>query len=398
MKGIALCPRGLEDIASLEAKELIRAAPVSHDGCIVLEAKDAKALCSYAYLAQSASRVLLCLDTFSASSVAAIKKKLLRESYKSYFKKKTSFKVECKRVGAHPFTSHEVAEEAGNAIITAVKKECGFIPKVSLESPDVTFFLYLRGKDAYFGIDLCGFNMGKRQDKIFSQSSSLRGTIAYGLVRLSGWKVDRKGHGTELLVDCFSGAATIPIEAALYATGLSVHHFSKKDFLFHKYAWLKVDADKVLEQADKAFDTKMKAKIHALDSSFWAVKAGKKNEKIAGLKNAITFGKVDVEWLDTKFVKNEVMRIVAQPMSLSKRAKRADIEKVYKELFYQAEFALRPEGSIVLCARSAESAELLKKHAAANKFVVREERIVWQGNQELRVLVFGKSLERNAGP
>ena len=74
---------------------------------------------------------------------------------------------------------------------------------------------------------------------------------------------------------------------------------------------------------------------------------------------------------------------------LSKNKNEKDIEKLYNEFFYQAEFILNDKSKIVLIT-NVNSLGLLKKAAEKNKFKITEKRNVMHGKEEKVVVVFGK--------
>lgn len=99
----------------------------------------------------------------------------------------------------------------------------------------------------------------------------------------------------------------------------------------------------------------------------------------------MNFGRADIEWLDTKFKKNSVDKIVAQIPEPSQSVNEKDVEKLYKEFFYQIEFILKKGGTITAIARNPS---LFKK--MADKFEVINERKVSIGQDVINVVVLKK--------
>ncbi len=195
------------------------------------------------------------------------------------------------------------------------------------------------------GIDFCGFDLSKRDYKVFSSASDIKGTIAYSLLRIAGYKKEKK------LLDPFCSSGIIPIEAALYNKG-TLNYYRKDDFAFLK---LKPFEKQNFEQL------------------------------IAAINKDIEFSRADLEWLDTRFDKNEIDLIVTKPMFSKYDLKRT--KKTYDEFFYAAKYILSEKGKIVLISRSID---LLKESAEKNGFKITDERIVWQGQQKLEIIVFIK--------
>ncbi|MBR9691248.1 hypothetical protein GOV06_00520 [Candidatus Woesearchaeota archaeon] len=258
MKGLAISYKGMEDITSLEIKELLKAKTEVKENCVKFEcSKEEMAL--LCYKGQAVNRVLILLDEFKINKIEDIKKEVDISEYGK------SFAVRTEIVDSELDTK-EVE-------IAAAEKIEG---KVDLDNPDVTVFVYIYQDNAYLGIDFSG-DLSKRDYKIFNTRDDLKGTIAYALVRLSGYS-DEKSF---LNLDSKSG--TIAIEAALFGSGLSVNYYNKKKFPFLKF--LDIDLSKFDEE-------KKDAKVYAFDSQGY-LKVAEKNAKVAGVK--INLEKVDAD-------------------------------------------------------------------------------------------------------
>jgi len=240
---------------------------------------------------------------------------------------------------------------------------------------EIIFFVYIVDSKCYFGIDFAGFELNKRGYKIFLHPSSLRGTIAYALVRESGFGKN------EVMLDPFSRDGIIPIEAAFYASNFPHNYYKKDRFAFLKLK-IGVDFDKFFRDADKKIK-KTKSKIYSYDHLFKYVDYSRKNAKIAGVDKFIDFSRTELEWLDIKFRKESIDRI-ATSMPTSKNA---NLDKIYNEFFYQSAYILRKSGTIALISRIPEFA---KKHAEKHNFAVSGEKDVWSGEQKLTITIFKK--------
>jgi tRNA G10 N-methylase Trm11 len=69
---------------------------------------------------------------------------------------------------------------------------------------------------------------------------------------------------------------------------------------------------------------------------------------------------------------------------------RRDIEKVYKEFFYQTKFVLKSKGIIVMAFDTETTLSLVEKYAAEYKFKTLQKRVISQGKKELKVIVIQK--------
>lgn len=380
MKALAITTPGMEDVCGREISELIKVKGRISPSVVVFEPKKMLDLCILCYKAQSVKKVLFLFDEFVVSedldlTLKGIKDIIKKTDISEWLSSDLTFKAECQRLGNHNFSSIDIDKETGGFVLERVKA------KVNLDNPELIFYIYIHDDRGYIGIDFSGFDLSKRDYKIFSHPTALNGALAYSLARLSGF--DKK----KTLLDPFCGSGTIPIEAVLYASDFPVHYFSKDRFAFHNFKQFKdADTEKYLEKLDKKIN-KEKTKVYGYDHLLRNIKACQKNAKIAGILKQINLSKVSVEWLDTKFKEKSIDHLVCDPPEISKRTRESDIIKVYKEFFYQAAFVLKEKGSITLIIRHKEQ---LIKAAEYQGFRVSEERDVLTGKEKRLVLVFSK--------
>jgi len=326
MKAIAITHKGIEDISKQEIKELINSEAQIHDGFLTFEATKEE-LIKLCYLSQSLVKVLLVDDPAKW--------------------------VEGRTFAVRGVDKEKIAEKIEG--------------RVDLKNPDVTFYS-VDGK--HFGIDLTGEDLGKRDYRIFLGPESVKGTIAYALIRLAGY------NAKKVLVDPCCRDGIIAIEAAIYAKEMSPHFFHKDKFNF-----LNIFLDTELEKLDKIKQKNIQ--IYAYDPKITSVNATKKNAKIAGVQKNINFGKIRTDDLELKFKENSVDCIATIPPLLMKLSENK-VAEIYRELFYQAEFIL-DQGKIALLTRP-QRIDLLKKQAG--KFKLIDERNVMMGKAEWSILVF----------
>jgi putative N6-adenine-specific DNA methylase len=380
MKAIAITHKGIEDIAALEVKELIKVSSKVKETVVLFEPKKIIDLCTLAYKAQSVIKVIYLFDEFKIQTdfnniLKTIEKRIKKINFDKWLDKDKSFKVLCKHLTNDDFSSQDIEKETGAFIIKDIKEKKGYEQKVDLENPDLMFYVYIFNKRCYLGIDFCGFDLSKRDYKVFSSASDIKGTIAYSLLRIAGYKKQKK------LLDPFCSSGIIPIEAALYNKG-SVNYYRKDDFAFLK---LKPFEKQDFENFFNKQDNKNKSLIFASDQQLYHIRSAKKNAKIAGVNKNIEFSRADLEWLDTRFDKNEIDLIATKPMFSKYDLKRT--KKTYDEFFYAAKYILSGKGKIALISRSMD---LLKESAEKHGFKVTDERTVWQGQQKLNITIFIK--------
>ena len=373
MKGLVITSKGIEGIAAKEVKELINAYCKPEECCVIFEFEDFEDLCLLCYKAQSVDRVLYLIGSFEFRDFFAdFEKFFVKVGFDEWIIKSKKFKIECIRFGSHDFKSVDAEAKVSELILKKYKNKKF---KAGIKDYEIIFLVYIVDSKCYFGVDFSGFELNKRGYKIFLHPSSLRGTLAYALVRESGF------GKKDVMLDPFSRDGVIAIEAAFYAADFPVNFYKKDKFAFLKLK-IGIDFDKFFRDADKKIK-KSKAKIYSYDHLFKYVDYSRKNAKIAGVDKFIEFSRTELEWLDIKFKKESVDRIVTNlPTS-----KNANLDRIYNEFFYQSAYILKKSGTIALISRMPDFA---KKHAEKHNFAVAKEKDVWSGEQLMRILVLKK--------
>ncbi len=371
MKGLAITSKGLENIASLEINELINSECKTEDCCVIFDFEKFENLCLLCYKAQSVDRIVYLIGSFEFKDILDSEKLMEKINLEEWLNKYKKFKVECLRIGNHDFKSIDVEKRFVGFVNKKYKNR-----KFDLRDYEIIFFVYIVNNNCYIGIDFAGFELNKRVYKIYLHPNSLRGTIAYSLIRESGFKKD------EVLLDPFSRDGIIPIEAALYSGNFPVNYFKKDRFAFLKLD-LGINYEKFFNGVDKKIVKKPKEKIHSFDHLFKFVDFSKKNAKIAGVEDFIRFSRTEIEWLDIKFKKESVDKIVTNPP----KSKSVNLNKIYNEFFYQSEYILKKEGTVGVITTMPG---FVKSHAEKHKFFVAREAEVYSGEQMLSIIIFKK--------
>ena len=377
MKGFLTTHKGIEDIAALEVKELIGQSPTTNETCVIFDIKDYDDLFKLCYKSQSAIGVYCLLCEFNFDDlIEDFNKNLEKIGFSEWLSRHTQFRVKCVKNCDDSISTTEIEKKLGELIINNIQKRYNYKQKVNLDKPDIIIFVYLIGIRCYVGIDFAGFDLSKRSYNLFTHPAAIKGTIGYYLIRLSNY------NKNETLLDPFSGSGTMPIEAALFASNFSINFFNKEKFAFLKFGKFKdFDFNRLFKKLDKEM-LENKLKIYSIDSSMKYVNHAKKNSKITGIDKKISFSRMDTEWLDTKFDKSQVDKIVTKMPSFQKKW----ASDVYNEFFYQAEFILNKQGKIVLIG----SKELVKKYLAKYNFIISDERAIFSGKKEYNVFVLSK--------
>ena len=371
MKAIAITNQGLEDITKLEVKELLKIDVKTETSVVLFDIKDITDLCKFCYKSQSIIKTGFLFSKFKIDSIKDIEN-MNPLNLKPWFDKETTFAVRCKKID-NELSSKEIEEIVGSQIFSNLK-QIKIPPKVNLDNPDIIFLIYIHKNNAYLLIDFSGFDLSKRDYKVFTHPSDVKGNMAYSLLRFADYK--------DSLLDPFCKSATIPIESALYSSNTSPHFFKKTDFAFINLKPLKkTDFDKLFLRLDKV--KKTKAKIFAYDSLLRNINAAKKNAKIANANKTIKFSKINTEDLDLKFDK-DIDLIATYPPPPTKFNQK-EIQHIYHEFFYQAKLILSKSGKIVLISTKID---LIRQQAEKNKFDLKKEKKVMAGKQTTYFLIF----------
>ncbi|MBI5392486.1 hypothetical protein HZA96_01330 [Candidatus Woesearchaeota archaeon] len=365
MKCLAITAEGLEQLAKQEIKEILNKTALTKKTVVFFDAEK-KELVEFAYKARSVKRILLLIANITITTEKTKTIQLINAAIKDYdfsaLVSSKSFKVECKRFGNHQFNSLEIAGEISKTI--AAKSNA----VISLNAPEVIFHCYIHNNNLYFGLDIAGFNLSKRDYNIFNTQNSLNGAIAYSLMR------DAELKEGETLLNHYANSGAVAIETALFLTNKSVNFYKKDKFLTAKL-W-NID----LKQFDKI--KAANTKIICYDKSMHNITALKKNAQIAGIHKELSIGRVDTEWLDTKIDEKSVDKVIAALPIPSKVIGDKDIAPVYKEFFYQLDYVLKKKHLIVIII---EKDELLKE--CMDKFEIIAEKKVLQGMREYKVFI-----------
>jgi putative N6-adenine-specific DNA methylase len=361
MKGLVITHKGAERFSVDEITELVSAKIISvGNGLIVFEVTDFNDLKKLAFYGQSFLRVLELLDEFVDDEII---KSL--ETKVSFLKIDCSFRVRCTRKGDHNFISSDIESKMGGIIFKANPNS-----SVELKNPEKVIHIYIFDNKCYICNDLCVYDLSKRDYKIFVHPASIKGTLAYLLLKVADYKKNK------IILDPFCGSGTILIEAALYVNNISPHHFSKNRFYF--------DQDEMKKIKISYKD------IYGYDFLLKNIIAARKNAKIAGVEDSIHFSKIEVSWLDTKFEENLIDIIVTDPPKLSKQLIEKDFTKLMNELFYQSKYLIKKNGSIVILTNQ-KSLDIISQSSEKYDFKIDLKIELDLGTEDLIMLRFIKN-------
>lgn len=202
---------GLETIAGSEIAELIGADADRHHRGVVAFSGNQYDVYDLHYRSRTCHRIMEVLVDAPVSELEDVYDRTREADIPAHLPFKP-FGVVGTRHGTHDFTSVDVAERVGQAVIDEYRDVTGDRLPVDLDDPTVRLEAYLYDDRFTLAIDLSGESLHKRPYRVCEHDAPLRSTFAYSMLRIAGYEADDR------LIDPMAGSATIPIEAALSAT------------------------------------------------------------------------------------------------------------------------------------------------------------------------------------
>lgn len=353
MKSFILVNSGFEELALQEIKELVGIKGKLGSGIIEFdsEKEDLVILCSQG---QSFKSVLVELDKNSNLD----KIRFSGVKWEDFFWKDASFKIEVEGVKGNE-NRIEISKKVGTELFDQTKE---LNLKLDYKKPEIIVKVYFDGKKYFIGIDLCGFDLTKRHYRVFVNSASLKGDLAYYLLRKSGFVKNDK------LLVCFVKDGVLAIESALFNSSGIVN---KDSFTLNKLPLFKdVKIKTKTEKEDK------ETKVYGFDESSMNIRAAKKNSKIAGTDEFLELNKFDLDEIDVKFSENEIDRLIFH-------ITRKDEDKL-NEIYYQANYVLKKKGTLLLFGRKNWEVSI------SDKFKLISEENIERGDSCLKVWLLEK--------
>ena len=212
---------GLEAYALAEAVTLGLPATLAEGGGGVEWRGDLSSVLRANLGLRIASRVLVRVAAFEATSFAALEREARRITWAQVVPPGATirFRVTCRK--SRLYHSDAVAQRIAAAVLRAlpgVRLAAGAAPADDDDAPsgdDQLLVVRMFHDRCTVSADTSGALLHRRGWRLASARAPMRETLAAGLLAASGW------DGTSPLVDPFCGSGTIPIEAALRARGVA---------------------------------------------------------------------------------------------------------------------------------------------------------------------------------
>lgn len=235
---------------------------------------------------RTATRILLPLKTFKATTADKLYQQVYAIDWGKYLNPEMTFAVDALVSNSNIDNSMFAALRVKDAVVDHLRKKTGSRPSIDTDNPDLRLNLFLKENQATLSLDSSGEPLSRRGYRTEAGPAPLSEALAAGIIALSEW--DKKSS----FVDPMCGAGTIAIEAALIAANIAPGSLGRS-FCFER--WLDFDAElfeAIKSEVAKARIT-MTPKIFASDTSPEALEFARRNAERAGVADLIEFSRAD---------------------------------------------------------------------------------------------------------
>ena len=282
----ATCPRGLEqalaaELAALNAREV---KPV--DGGVAFSGDFA--LCYTANLeSRIASRVLWRIGGASYRNEQDIYDEARKLPWPRLFDVRCTIRVNVAAIKSPLKSLDFTTLRVKDAVCDTFRDACGQRPDVDTAKPDVRIHVFLTRDEATFYLDTSGEALFKRGWRAAGGEAPLRGNLAAGILRLTGWTAPAP------LFDPMCGSGTFLIEAAMMA--LDVAPGAGRSFGFEKLVNFQEKQWHALRDRARARNKPARAlPIYGSDKLGTALQLARENLAATGLSEAVQLKQMDV--------------------------------------------------------------------------------------------------------
>ncbi len=276
----AACPPGIEDVLSGELLRLGYESRVTPGGAEV--EGDTYALVRMNLWLRSASRVLLRVGEFHADGFPELVRKSVRLPWENWLRagQKVALRVTCHK--SKLYHSGAVAERIALALTERLGGPIQLVKaEEDADSPPQILIARLEHDQCSLSLDTSGELLHRRGYRLSTAKAPLRENLAAAMLLRLGY------DGSQPFLDPFCGSGTLPIEAALIASGRAPGLL--RDFQLLHWPRPPLDAwEELSGQAEKLVH-RPAAWIRGYDRDAGAVQACLENAARAGMAELIHF-------------------------------------------------------------------------------------------------------------
>jgi putative N6-adenine-specific DNA methylase len=274
-------------------------------------------------LLRTASRVLVRLGEFYASSFPELRRKASRLLWENYVapERPIALRVTCQK--SRLYHEAAVAERVAGAIADRLGKPPPVQKYHEDSGTDLPQLIVVRLVDnlCTLSMDSSGALLHRRGYRLATAKAPLRETLASAMVMASGWDT------VSPFLDPFCGSGTIPIEAALLARRVPTGYARRFAFM----DWPNFDSkfwNELLADAGKAIVSAI-PRIISSDRDAGAIQAAQANAERAGVADFIEFSRKAISAIDPPPYPGWV---VTNPPYGVRLRKKNDLRNLYAQL------------------------------------------------------------------
>ncbi|HID97831.1 MAG TPA: class I SAM-dependent RNA methyltransferase [Thermodesulfobacteriaceae bacterium] len=275
----AACPPGLEDITAKEIENLgISGSP--EPGGIEFRGSLREIYLANLML-RTASRILVRLGTFKATSFRTLVQRISRYPWELYVHHPGTLKLRVSCSYSRLYHTRAIEQRVHHGISLRLQRKRPGPHKGQTHQADTSALVIVRflRDSCTVSIDSSGEHLHRRGYRIRSVLAPLRENLAAAMLLTSGWTPDMP------LIDPFCGSGTIPIEAAMMAKGIPPGSF--RSFAFEKWRNFDRRLWTDLKKQSVSLDCSAGPVIIASDRSPKALSAVAQNAEKAGVSDSI---------------------------------------------------------------------------------------------------------------
>lgn len=281
----ATCPPGLEGALHEEARELGLAKLERQVGGVYFEGTLEDAWRANLWL-RTAVRVFLRLARFPAATSDELYRGAAEVDWSRFSEPEGTLVVDSQTRDSALTHTHFVQQRVKDAVVDGFRASAGVRPSVSVDDPDLRVHVHLFRDRATLSVDTSGGSLHKRGWRAHQGRAPLAETLAAGVVLLSGW--DRRAP----LLDPFCGSGTIPIEAALLASGAAPGRWRR--FGFERWPGHDARAFTRFRERELAREERpRKLVLRGSDTDAEQLEGARKNAEAAGVADLVSFEAAD---------------------------------------------------------------------------------------------------------
>ncbi len=274
---------------------------------------------------RTAVSILLPIESFTFKDERDLVKKFNQIRFSTYFSLNKTFAVKG-AVNSDMFNHSQFPMLLlKDAIADHFRDSFGKRPDVDKARPNVVFDLHIRDRNCTVSLNTSGAPLFQRGYRSRIGEAPLNEAVAAGLILRSGW--DKKSD----LYDIFCGSGTIPIEAALIASGIPAL-IERKTFAFkHLKDFDQELWNRIQDDLPRRPLKNPQFKIVGSDVDSEMVRVARENAQGLPIGNLVSFEAKDFKEQNIKNANTDYGVVVTNP-PYGERLEVEKIDQLYKEI------------------------------------------------------------------